>query len=206
MQKEVSKLFPLPVMPQKSSPAWTISSEDLRAHLALLMIPDRLYWDSRELKKTGQKFQNMSWDCWPRAQKTDGEWTLVSPVAPPAGPSPVIDRIQQSEAGMPFIQVEQSERTIYHGAGPMLAKFEGRALVDLWDPFAEITAPNYQAALVQLQCATSNWMTRSGPETWLVQCSSHQLCKPRRVVRGVPADESAVLQAFGAALAEGYGE
>lgn len=61
----------------KSSQVWTMSTEALIAHLEQLDAPDQIYWDARELKKTGQKFQNLSWDHFPRATKVDGQWQFA---------------------------------------------------------------------------------------------------------------------------------
>lgn len=58
----------------KTSQVWTMSTEALIAHLAALEAPDQVYWDARELKKTGQKFQNLDWSHFPRATKIDGVW------------------------------------------------------------------------------------------------------------------------------------
>lgn len=63
-------------MVYKSSPVWTMSTEALIQHLAGIDAPDQIYWDARELKKTGQKFQNLDWANFPRATKIDGAWTF----------------------------------------------------------------------------------------------------------------------------------
>lgn len=65
-------------MVYKNSPVWTISTDDLVAHLKTLSSPDQLYWDARELKKSFQKFQNLDWSNFPRATKIDGAWTFIN--------------------------------------------------------------------------------------------------------------------------------
>ena len=62
----------------KSSPVWTISSNDLIQHLASIDAPDQLYWDSRSLKKEGRKFQSLDWSHWKKATKEDGEWKFIT--------------------------------------------------------------------------------------------------------------------------------
>ena len=64
-------------MVNKNSAVWTISTEDLITHLEQLDAPDQLYWDARELKKSGQKFQKMGWEHFPKPQKIDGEWRFA---------------------------------------------------------------------------------------------------------------------------------
>lgn len=63
-------------MVYKSSPVWTMSTESLIQHLSEIDAPDQIYWDARELKKTGQKFQNLDWSNFPHATKIDGAWTF----------------------------------------------------------------------------------------------------------------------------------
>ena len=65
------------IMVYKSSPVWTISSESLIEHLKTLDAPDQLYWDSRQLKKEGQKFQSLDWANWKRPTKADGAWRFA---------------------------------------------------------------------------------------------------------------------------------
>lgn len=54
-----------------------MSSDALIAHLDSLDAPDQIYWDARELKKTGQKFQNLSWDHFKKPVKVEGEWRFA---------------------------------------------------------------------------------------------------------------------------------
>ncbi|MDR2882085.1 MAG: hypothetical protein LBV29_09360 [Azoarcus sp.] len=61
----------------KQSDVWTISSERLVEHLEQLEAPDQLYWDARELKKAGQKFQSLSWNVFKKPTKVDGEWRFA---------------------------------------------------------------------------------------------------------------------------------
>lgn len=68
-------------MLQKSSPVWTMSTEELITHLDALTAPDRIFWDARELKKTGQKFQNLDWSHFPRVTKVDGAWEFADKVS-----------------------------------------------------------------------------------------------------------------------------
>lgn len=63
-------------MIKKSSEVWTMSTEELIDHLNSLDVPDQIYWDARELKKTGQKFQNLDWSQFPKCTKSDGVWTF----------------------------------------------------------------------------------------------------------------------------------
>lgn len=58
----------------KTSRIWTMSSADLIEHLSEIDAPDQIYWDSRELKKRGEKFQSLDWNNWPKPVKTDGQW------------------------------------------------------------------------------------------------------------------------------------
>lgn len=64
-------------MVYKSSSVWTMSTEELIAHLESITSPDQIYWDARELKKGGQKFQNLEWSNFPRASKIDGAWVFA---------------------------------------------------------------------------------------------------------------------------------
>ena len=62
----------------KNSQVWTISTDALLAHLSQLAAPDQIYWDARELKKNGQKFQNLDWSSFKRPVKIDGVWGFQS--------------------------------------------------------------------------------------------------------------------------------
>lgn len=65
----------------KNSQIWTMSTGELEAHLAALTTPDRVYWDAKELKRDGKKFQSMSWAAFRRAVKIDGEWVFEGEAA-----------------------------------------------------------------------------------------------------------------------------
>jgi hypothetical protein len=63
----------------KSSTVWTMSTEALVEHLASIDAPDSIYWDARILKKEGRKFQNLSWNHFPRPTKNAaGQWVFVA--------------------------------------------------------------------------------------------------------------------------------
>ena len=70
-----------------------MSTNSLIEYLESIDVPDQIYWDARELKKLGQKFQNLDWANFPRAIKINGVWafaptpapvTIATPVAAPA--------------------------------------------------------------------------------------------------------------------------
>lgn len=62
----------------RTSPIWNMSSVDLIAHLDALDAPDQVYWDSRDLKKRGEKFQSLDWSHWKKPVKSDGAWRFVN--------------------------------------------------------------------------------------------------------------------------------
>lgn len=67
----------------KNSEVWQISTEALIKHLEGLTAPDSIYWDSRELKKTGRKFQSQPWSLWRKVTKDDaGKWVFVEEETP----------------------------------------------------------------------------------------------------------------------------
>lgn len=67
----------------KNSAVWQISTEALIKHLEGLTASDAIYWDSRELKKTGRKFQSQPWSLWRKVTKDDaGKWVFVEEAAP----------------------------------------------------------------------------------------------------------------------------
>lgn len=64
-------------MVYSNSQVWTISTDELIAHLESLDAPDQIYWDARELKKNGQKFQKLDWAYFPRVTKINGAWAFA---------------------------------------------------------------------------------------------------------------------------------
>lgn len=60
-----------------SSRAWTISSVDLVDHLKTVPAPDALYWDSKTLKRTGDRFQAVPWSAWRKVEKNGDMWVFV---------------------------------------------------------------------------------------------------------------------------------
>lgn len=75
----------------KDSPVWTMSTETLVDHLASIDAPDRVYWDSRALKQSGQKFQKLAWSHWPKPAKIDGVWHFAAVEAP--APAVVVEPV-----------------------------------------------------------------------------------------------------------------
>lgn len=61
----------------KSSPVWTISTDELVIHIGGLDEPDQIYWDARELKKRGEKFQKLDWKAFPRVTKEGDKWIFA---------------------------------------------------------------------------------------------------------------------------------
>lgn len=86
----------------------------------------------------------------------------------------VESRIKQYPA-CAAINLMESEKDLYTGAGWKLARFEDGTLVEFFDP---IERPE-KTALAE---ATA-WLARhhGRSETWLVMCSCYQLCEPRRI-------------------------
>lgn len=64
----------------RNSQIWTMSTEELVEHLKSITAPDRVYWDARELKKEGKKFQSLAWSNFRRCVKTDGVWGFETDV------------------------------------------------------------------------------------------------------------------------------
>ena len=72
----------------RTSTVWQMSTDELVAHLAALTAPDSIYWDARSLKKDGKKFTSLSWNHFPKPQKTVDGWVFVSAPAPTAAAEP----------------------------------------------------------------------------------------------------------------------
>lgn len=62
----------------KDSPVWQMSAEALVKHLGEIEAPDRVYWDSRQLKNEGSKFTKMAWTHWRNCVKSDGAWIFMA--------------------------------------------------------------------------------------------------------------------------------
>jgi hypothetical protein len=62
------------------------------------------------------------------------------------------------------IELSESEKDLWLGAGRKLARFENGALVELYvpDSMADLT----------------DWLSKAVGETWLVMCSCYELCEP----------------------------
>lgn len=182
-----------------------MSNEDLIAHLGKLSQPDQVYWDSRELKKTGQKFQSLAWSHWPRAEKSQGNWVLVRPQADASlCASAVAHRIQQTGLGAPFIALGEREYHAYQGSGQMLARFVGGELQELWHPFGMINGEDFSQSLLQLQTYIHDWLQKAEGEIWFVMCSCHELINPKRVSLSDTASTNTVHREFSAVLYDAH--
>lgn len=173
----------------KSSKAWNVSSDNLRAHLAALETPDQLYWDSRELKRDGRKFQSMDWSNWRRVEKVGGRWHFAT--APetkdPAGSAgegataaeadSVTGRIRKAGGEMlcDTIKLEGTELDRYHGCGWSMVAFAGAQAVDIF----------YLGATLDLEAETRAFVSKAeqaGHEVWFGMLSDMDLCSPTKVV------------------------
>lgn len=140
-------------------------------------------------------------------QKSGGGWTAVMRAArtivggaenPPAAPVSVADRIEQAPA-CEVINLTESEKIVYRGAGWRLARFEAGQMVELFDPsdlpFREDRAEQFAAALDAALAWTAD---RQTGEIWLVMCSCYVLCDPRRI----SLDDPASVEHLAAALSD----
>lgn len=92
----------------------------------------------------------------------------------------VIDRIEQAPA-REVINLLESEKNLYTGAGWKLARFEDGMLVGFFDPQdLPYHADPKQQADEAVEAATA-WLANASGEVWLVMCSCYQLCEPRRI-------------------------
>lgn len=169
------------------SEVWTISADELVAHLRALEAPDALYWDSRKLKQDGRKFQNLPWSHWPKPSKVDGKWVFADRAdAAPGNPSPVEARLEQAPA-CKIINLTDAERDLYHGAGWQLARFVGGVLAEIYDPGEHVTWDSEPQAMADATAAAvMAWLKGAEGEVWLVMCSCGQLCEPRRITSADP--------------------
>lgn len=92
----------------------------------------------------------------------------------------ISDRIEQATA-CEVINLSETEKNIYCGAGWKLARFVEGYLVGFFDPMeTEYREDAQEMAKESLDNATA-WLANADGEVWLVMCSCYQLCEPRRI-------------------------
>lgn len=108
----------------------------------------------------------------------------------------VLDRIEQAPA-CKVINLFESEKDLYTGAGWKLARFENGTLAAFFDPMdVEYKADQQAQADEALEAATA-WLANARGEVWLVMCSCYQLCEPRRIAWGDAAALAHMARVFG---------
>ncbi len=98
----------------------------------------------------------------------------------------VLSRIELS-ATCAVINLWESERAIFSGAGWKLARFEDARLVEIYDPSGLPYLGDMQAMADNALAAASAWLATAEGETFLVLCCAHQLLMPRPIALGDPA-------------------
>lgn len=109
----------------------------------------------------------------------------------------VIDRIEQAPA-CEVINLSETEKDLYTGAGWKLARFENGTLTGFFDPQDVPYHEDPQQQADEAVEAATAWLANARGEIWLVMCSCYQLCEPRQIV---PTDASAL-----ARMARVFGE
>lgn len=111
----------------------------------------------------------------------------------------VIERIEQAPACQ-VINLTETEKNIYNGAGWRLAQFINGKLINLFDP-AEVEYNSDAQTMADVALNDSiNWIKHLDGEAWLVTCSGYQLCNPRRITLTDAAAVSALARAIGEAV------
>ncbi len=103
----------------------------------------------------------------------------------------VADRIEQASA-CEVINLTDSEKSIYSGAGWKIARFARGALVDIFDPMNVHYNADEKAmtrAAVDQAIAWMDDKNNCSDEFVLVMCSCYQLCAPLVIA---PADASGI--------------
>ena len=113
----------------------------------------------------------------------------------------VSERINHSGA-CPFIDLTESEKDLYRGAGWRLARFDLGILVGLFVLGDVEYQANTQAMAVEAVNAATAWLAHAEGEVWLVFCSSYQLCEPRKIAPNDPADMAHLARVIGEMIAE----
>ena len=92
----------------------------------------------------------------------------------------VTDRIEQAPA-CEVINLTETEKNLYTGAGWKLARFVDGQLAGFFDPMdTAYDEDPEEMAMEALEDATA-WLANAEGEVWLVMCSCCQLCEPRRI-------------------------
>jgi len=196
-------------MIQKGSPVWQMSSTELIEHLQTISAPDQIYWDSRELKKTNRKFQNMNWDHWPHPVKIDNQWQFKNANAqtPPSAPAqntpkPIPayapDPISTSDTNpIPtnvearirhpdfihqcnYISLHKDEYNLYHGCGWQIGRFINGRLVALHNPNGGPDDNSIEDKIHTALPGIHDFMQPPG-DYWIGMCSCYQFTEPQRL-------------------------
>lgn len=102
----------------------------------------------------------------------------------------VAARITQAPA-CEIIDLDESEKNIYRGAGRALAVFEKGALTKLLYFGNWVYPENERAGTAMALKVTRQWLDDAefdggaNTEIWFVHCSCYQLCEPRRIATTV---------------------
>lgn len=113
----------------------------------------------------------------------------------------VKDRIEQARA-CEVINLTDSEKAIYSGAGWKLARFENGMLKEFFDPMDMPYYDDSQRMADEAIEAAAAWLAGACGETWLVLCSCYQLCGPRRILITDAAALAHVARVFGEQIME----
>ena len=113
----------------------------------------------------------------------------------------VTDRIEQAPA-CHVINLTESEKDIYSGAGWKLARFVDDRLVGLFDPMDTESREDVQAMVDEAIEHATEWLANSEGETWLVMCSCYQLCEPQRITLTDASALARMARVIGEQLAE----
>jgi hypothetical protein len=177
----------------KSSPVWTMSISDLISHLGELDGPDQIYWDSRQLKKDGKKFQSLEWTNWPKPSKIDGEWKFIDrtpKISCDDSPSASVQSRIEHGSACSFIQLSDAEKSagIYHGSGWSFAKCSKGQFAEILyvEGFAEDGEINFELIAEEV----SNCLKEEDFEILFGMCSSSTFCQPRFITNRDDFDEA----------------
>lgn len=92
----------------------------------------------------------------------------------------IAHRIEQA-AACQVINLFESEKDLYNGAGWKLARFENGVLAGFFDPMNVPYQEDIEAMADDALEAAMAWLANASGEAWLVMCSCYQLCEPRRI-------------------------
>ena len=113
----------------------------------------------------------------------------------------ISNRIEQTPA-CKVINLTESEKNFYTGAGWKLARFADGQLVGFFDPLEVEYREDTQAMADEAMENATAWLSVAEGEVWLVMCSGYQLCEPRRITLTDASALAHMARVFGEAISE----